>query len=858
MSIIPSNQFSNALGLLCSAILVSTPEFKEVFNQIGVGEHLSSAISSVAGCAIVNRFSSVYENIKAQSAIEQNHDFQHALHEAASNCLAEIENQVETDVTFSKGHWQKLASILQPNQESIEVNTYFAEIKKFISNLSIEEVRQPEKSLDKFFEQQESDKGVIDPETARCLNILVREALTKFQYHFTQALKSNSKAKTVYFQALLETSLDGIEKLIKDAAEKEKLLKDLHCIAERTGNQLETLVRIVFAQNESQRNELLALTPKVDEITAKLDSLNQKLLAANTWVPDVVIYQEEVTPLNKFNFKTGYTPFIGREREISQLFDFLDSNAAFSWWMAEAPGGMGKSRLANEICKQAKKEGWLAGFYDLKLGKKPKDYKHLPENLPVFLVVDYALANEQEAADLLKYLHEHIQNEKRLKGQNCQIKIRLMLLDRAFGESWKNKTNEFAATSHLTKDGKPVPLQLQNTNEDLRWPIIHALLTKEAPTKWKSVCEQEHEILESLHALDSQHRPLFALFAAEALMHDSDQNNDLDQKIRAWNKTGLLEAYWQRTLNKIYLGNDIINNNKLVFERILVKNILVRQLRRKDDLRPIVREGISVETVQHEFEKLYWNLSDKEQTEETTLILGLQPDILGEFVVLQYFKKLYVDDRSDEIENILNWAWHTKPEETGWTLSLLHQDFMDEIDGRMFGLLYLKSDLKPNVDPIIKTVILYMIIDDLRSDVITNKNKLIGSINRMKEINQISTEPNYAKFLTANATINLCLPLPAEIPLSEIVFHLRNIEAFIKKYNPDMQYHLMYVDNLEQFLQRLKREGQILIEPTAIKEVLLWYKENFPSEKELQARIENMLRQYFEKAATEINPRRLL
>jgi phosphoglycolate phosphatase-like HAD superfamily hydrolase len=255
-----------------------------------------------------------------------------------------------------------------------------------------------------------------------------------------------------------------------------------------------------MATTNERLNDLFAVVKEIETIKDGISALSRQLLKSDTWVPDVVIYQEAITALNKFDFKTCYTPFIGREAEMSALFDFLDSDVPFAWCMLEAAGGTGKSRVANEFCLKAEKEGWVAGFYDLKLGRKPKDYKHLPENLLIFMVVDYALANEQNAADLLKYLHEHIQNEKRLKGQNCQIKIRLMLLDRAFDEIWKNKTNEFAATSHLTKDGKPVPLQLQNTNEDLRWPIIQALLTKEAPSKWKSVCEQEHEILESLHA----------------------------------------------------------------------------------------------------------------------------------------------------------------------------------------------------------------------------------------------------------------------------------------------------------------------------------------------------------------------
>ncbi len=123
----------------------------------------------------------------------------------------------------------------------------------------------------------------------------------------------------------------------------------------------------------------------------------------------------------------GVTPFHGRESEIKNLFNWVHGDHPVSLRLYTGPGGMGKTRLALEICTRLKAKGWTSGFIS-------RDAPFLRENwaalfgksVSVFIVIDYA----ETHGDLLARLIGAIPD-------NVQTKIRILLLARAAGDWWE-------------------------------------------------------------------------------------------------------------------------------------------------------------------------------------------------------------------------------------------------------------------------------------------------------------------------------------------------------------------------------------------------------------------------------------
>ena len=87
-------------------------------------------------------------------------------------------------------------------------------------------------------------------------------------------------------------------------------------------------------------------------------------------------------------FGARRTTVVGRGPAQAHLSAFLDDSRPLSWWIVGGPGGAGKSRLALELCEQAKPNGWDAGFLDHgTLGFGWRDWTPEKDTL---IVLDYA------------------------------------------------------------------------------------------------------------------------------------------------------------------------------------------------------------------------------------------------------------------------------------------------------------------------------------------------------------------------------------------------------------------------------------------------------------------------------------
>ena len=134
----------------------------------------------------------------------------------------------------------------------------------------------------------------------------------------------------------------------------------------------------------------------------------------------------------------GVVPFHFRRDELEDLDAWCRDGAAVKARLYTGAGGMGKTRLALEICKRLRGEGWRAGLVDA--SRSPEEiWRALEERGgPRILVVDYAETRRDLLIPLLRRIY-------RTEGGP----IRLLLLARAALDWWEQLKSEGEGVGEL-------------------------------------------------------------------------------------------------------------------------------------------------------------------------------------------------------------------------------------------------------------------------------------------------------------------------------------------------------------------------------------------------------------------------
>lgn len=185
---------------------------------------------------------------------------------------------------------------------------------------------------------------------------------------------------------------------------------------------------------------------------------------------------EPKTELQFLRVDLRATTLIGRERDLGALEAWLASDRLITVRCVTGRAGVGKTRLAIELCEQAEKAGWSAGF---------AQYEQFPEFIkqaarwrwskPTLVVIDYAAAL---ASELRTWLNILARPEARAGGN----KLRLLLLERHaerdFGW-WADLTRTVSfsdpAPDELADPLEPVPLLSLNAVEERRILLAEAI-----------------------------------------------------------------------------------------------------------------------------------------------------------------------------------------------------------------------------------------------------------------------------------------------------------------------------------------------------------------------------------------------
>lgn len=124
-------------------------------------------------------------------------------------------------------------------------------------------------------------------------------------------------------------------------------------------------------------------------------------------------------------------PFHFREVELKKLTDWCCQKGApfVRIQLFTGAGGMGKTRLALELCRRLQADGWRSGFLDYSAVRKDEQRwdEMLAVNVPLLMVLDYA----EHHRDILEWVIARCATRTPARSQ-----VRLLLLARNSGDWW--------------------------------------------------------------------------------------------------------------------------------------------------------------------------------------------------------------------------------------------------------------------------------------------------------------------------------------------------------------------------------------------------------------------------------------
>lgn len=228
--------------------------------------------------------------------------------------------------------------------------------------------------------------------------------------------------------------------------------------------------------------------------------------------------------MNRFLYGTQKTSFLGREAEITALEKFLATPERFSWWLIVGEAGLGKSRLALELCFR-NGNVWRAGFLPtLTLDDYIHDYIHWVPNQPTLIIADYAANRAGNIGQIIRTIRINELNNK------LPFQVRFLLLERHEKRYFRGRPEEIDVRKepwfrdllgvgndreHTVSSWYPkrAPMVLGPLEQDATWRIICAFAfgTEDGPN------EEKIRLLRMLETMDPLCRPLFAAVLGDSI-----------------------------------------------------------------------------------------------------------------------------------------------------------------------------------------------------------------------------------------------------------------------------------------------------------------------------------------------------
>jgi hypothetical protein len=366
---------------------------------------------------------------------------------------------------------------------------------------------------------------------------------------------------------------------------------------------------------------------------AESEARTAKMLASGTGSPDSAVsltIPSLATAGSLLSFANSSVAPVGREDELAELLAFLADDAPFAWWLWTGPAGVGKSRLAVELCRMAS-PAWHAGFL------REVDQSALGRLQPVrptLIAVDYAAQRSAWLSDALL----------RLSCRPLSAPVRVLILERAAAGPWweaAQRLSRFEESVRIAQAAHGKPRELGGLSRDDIRTLVRAtagqLQAKLSPTNVEDIADHAQQ-------MDPQGRPLFAQVAVLDWLAGQGISTGRDEALRrllsrldaqAAERTadsGIAQRIRNlRTLTTAQGGMTLTGYLHIVSSDLPPSGLLPGAF---DDFR-----GLSLDE----------------------LLDGVRPDILGELYVLDRLADTATAERA-AAEHLLRLAWQASPD----------------------------------------------------------------------------------------------------------------------------------------------------------------------------------------------------
>ena len=382
------------------------------------------------------------------------------------------------------------------------------------------------------------------------------------------------------------------------------------------------------------------------------------------------------------HFSRRMSKFEGRGAALDTLHRFVSQERGFRWLQLAGAAGQGKSRMAYDLMDYVG-ETWECGFLNAPnlrafqgsgSSLSATNWHLWNPQYPHLIIIDYIIGREIEIGHALGQLAE--------RSHDFGVAVRVLLIERQRWDRGSLQLNESEGRKAIeTTDGradwfKRMQIMADDSlaSEELRFEDgvielvglscddIIAMIKQRADEESLSLNFSDDYILKMLNQIDATGTPLFALLLYEALKDGQIESG--------WSRSDLLEHAYGEHCRKRW-RKDWGERPKLEEPHIgLILALLATTIRYidKNEVEASTGEVISPKDVQHALAFTDGPI-DGGELSVGTIIPALEPDILGEWFVLNAFIK---NPASVDIADL---AWQTSPSAMLEFIFRIMQDF---------------------------------------------------------------------------------------------------------------------------------------------------------------------------------------
>lgn len=340
------------------------------------------------------------------------------------------------------------------------------------------------------------------------------------------------------------------------------------------------------------------------------------------------------------DFRSRKLSFVGRSKELEELDKFLNAEPNFSWWWLNGAAGTGKSRLALEwsASHSSRYIPCLSRGYDTGLFRDVggEDFwRFWQPRRPTVIVIDDAAEHTNRILVLLRDLGQ--------RSKELKYPVRVLLVERAIPEHLKQLDEKVLYSENRYRQDS---LRISPLGAD----DLERLATEIASLRGRALNwtdDQKKHILKI-----SQGRPLFMILAADNLI---ENNGNISWK----ESEDILKDQTARTRAKLLQAGLTEACVPLVAMATLTRRLSWETAKLLTTDPECENKGL--------FDRLYGR-------DTTQYIPALEPDLLGEYFILQEFANL-----TESRQNLfLKIAWDASPKEVAETLYKIGGDFREQ------------------------------------------------------------------------------------------------------------------------------------------------------------------------------------